>query len=88
MYKLYEQNPEEIGLLLKKRWQELRESIIIKEALYEKADMQYEYLYASGAYERNRQKWPPKGDYWSDDYIYEYIDKRIDFLDSYIGQME
>lgn len=88
MYLLYEQNPEEIGSLLKKRWQELRESIIIKEALYEKVDAQYEYLYASGAYDRNRQKWPPKGDYWSDGYIYEYIDKRIDFLDSYIGQME
>lgn len=87
MYDLYEQNPEEIGELLNDRWQELRESIITKEALYEEVDTQLDYLYSSGAYIRNRQKWPPKGEYWSDSYLYEYIDKRIDFLDSYISQL-
>lgn len=87
MYLLYESNPEEIGQLLNERWQYLREEIITKEALKEKADEELEYLHASGAYTRNQQKWPPKGDYWSESYLYEYIDKRIDFLDSYIGQM-
>lgn len=87
IYELYLRNPEEIGGMLKKRWLELRESIITKEALYEKADAEHAYLQASGAYVRNRQKWPPKGEYWQDSYLYDYINKRIDFLDSYIGQM-
>ncbi|MDE7285859.1 MAG: CotH kinase family protein, partial [Lachnospiraceae bacterium] len=87
MEALYERNPEEIGALLYERWQHLREAIITKEALYAKVDAEYAYLYSSGAYVRNQQKWPPKGEYWQDEYIYEYIDKRIDFLDSYIGQM-
>ncbi len=87
MEALYERNPEEIGALQAERWQYLRQNIITKEALYAKVDEEYAYLYSSGAYVRNRQKWPPKGEYWRDEYIYEYIDKRIDFLDSYIGRM-
>lgn len=84
---LYEKNPQEIGIILKKRWQELRADVITKEALYEMLDAEFAYLHGSGAYARNYQTWPPKGEYWSDEYIYEYIDKRIDYLDSYIGQM-
>lgn len=87
LWVLYERNPEETGALLQERWQFLRENIITKEALYAKVDAYLGYLHSSGAYARNYQKWPPKGAYWQDRYIYEYIDKRIDFLDNYIGQM-
>jgi len=87
VYLLYQSAPEEIGYLLNSRWAELREGVITKEALADMAGMQYEYLYSSGAYHRNSLKWPSEGDYWVDEYIYEYIDRRIDFLDSYIGQM-
>ncbi len=87
MHRLYQSNPKEIGNLLADRWQELRQNIITKEALYEKLDAEFSYLYGSGAYVRNRQKWPPKGEYWQDGYIYEYVDRRIDFLDGYIGGM-
>ena len=79
--------PDEIGTLLADRWQELRQSIITKEALYEKVDILSGYLHDSGAYQRNQQRWPPKGDYWQENYIYEYVDRRIDFLDDYIEQM-
>lgn len=84
---LYEENPEEVGRLLSKRWRELRADIITKEALYEKVDAEFAYLHGSGAYARNYQKWSQGTEYWSDNYIYEYIDQRIDYLDSYIGQM-
>ena len=87
MYRLYEYAPEETGTLLAERWEQLRQNIITKEALYEKLDNLFSYLHDSGAYLRNLQKWPPKGEYWQEEYIYEYIDRRIDFLDSYIGQM-
>ena len=87
IYKLYLYNPEEMGEMIKKRWQELRENSITKESLREIVDAQYQYLYAAGACIRNAWLWPEEGDYWADEYIYEYIDKRIDFLDEYIGQM-
>lgn len=87
LYRLYECRPKEIGALLSDRWQELRQSIITKEALYEKLDALLGYLHDSGAYQRNQQRWPPKGDYWQENYIYEYVDRRIDFLDGYIEQM-
>ena len=87
MYVLYGANPEEIGKLLAKRWRELRLDVITKDVLYRMADEQFSYLHGSGAYTRNYQKWPQGAEYWSDDYLYEYIDKRIDYLDSYIGQM-
>lgn len=61
MYSLYEHEPEIIGPLLADRWQELRENIITKEALYEKLDAELSYLHDSGAYVRNQQKWPLRG---------------------------
>lgn len=87
VYRLYLYDSNEIGRLMRERWQELRNDIITKESLTEIVNEQYQYLYSSGAYARNAWLWAEEGDYWSDEYIYEYIDKRIDFLDDYIGQM-
>jgi len=84
---LYQANPGEIGELLKVRWQELRQDVLTKEVLYSLADAEFSYLHGSGAYARNYQKWPAETDYWLDNYIYEYIDKKIDYLDEYFGQM-
>ena len=66
---------------------ELREEIVTKEAIYEKADADFAYLYDSGAAIRNEQRWPREVDYWKDEYLYQYIDGRIDFLDDYFGRM-
>lgn len=87
LYRLFVRRPQEIGALLADRWQELRGSIITKESLCARADAEFAYLHSSGAYVRNQRRWPPKGEYWKDEYIYEYIDKRIDFLDEYIEQL-
>lgn len=87
MEALYQLNPEEIGGRLNERWWELRENIITKEVLYDIVDVQYGYLHGSGAYIRNYIWWPPKVEYWQDNYIYEYIDKRLDFLDGYMEQL-
>lgn len=87
IYKLYLYDPTGMGERIQSRYLELRENIITKESLTEIVDMQYQYLHASGACIRNAWIWPVECDYWSDEYIYEYIDKRIDFLDEYIGQM-
>lgn len=87
MYRLYEWDSKRIGQALYDRWQQLRQKILTKENLFEKLDTLFSYLNDSGANQRNQQKWPSKGEYWREDYIYEYVDRRIDFLDNYIGQM-
>ena len=87
IYELFLYDPQEIGYLMRKRWQELRNGIIDKEILAEMVNSQYDYLHSSGAYLRNEAKWPSEEIYWQDEYIFEYIENRIDFLDEYIGQM-
>lgn len=85
---LYYYNESEISLLLKDRWQEFRNSgLVTKEKLYEMVDVQLEYLHDSGAYQRNYDRWPHGSEYWDDQYIYEYIDGRIDFLDRYFEKL-
>lgn len=85
---LYYYDREKISDLLRERWKELRgKGIVSKEKIFEMLDEQFTYLHASGAYERNYQRWPKGTEYWSDEYIYEYVDQRIDFLDQYYEQL-
>lgn len=85
---LYFYDETQVADLLRKRWNELRNSgTITKEKIIHILDEEFSYLYASGAYKRNYQKWPHGSEYWNDVYIYEYVDKRIDFLDSYFEQL-
>ncbi len=84
MNTLYYYDREEVSALLRDRWRELREDgIISKENLFEMLDQQFGYLHESGAYQRNYERWPDGAEYWSDNYIYEYAEQRIDFLDEY-----
>lgn len=85
---LYFYGESEIAEQLKERWKEFRSAgIITKEGLKEMADAQFEYLHASGAYDRNYERWSNGMEYWQDEYIYEYMDGRIDFLDMYFERL-
>lgn len=88
MNTLYYYDRETVSELLRDRWNELRgQGIITKEKIFEMLDRQFGYLHASGAYKRNYERWPNGTEYWSDNYIYEYVDQRIDFLDQYYEQL-
>lgn len=85
---LYFYGETKIAEQLKERWKEFRDKgIITKERLKEMADAQFGYLYASGAYDRNYARWKNGVKYWQDEYIYEYMDGRIDFLDMYFENL-
>lgn len=49
-------------------------------------DEDFAYLHASGAYERNYRRWPEGMDYWKEDYIYEYVEGRLIWLDTYFKE--
>lgn len=84
---LYFYDEKEVSKLLLERWQELRKKIITKENINTIINKQFEYLDATGAYKRNYEKWPNGIEYWQAEYLYEYVDKRIDFLDEYFAQL-
>lgn len=85
---LYYMDNETVAWLMRERWDELRsKGIISKEKICKILDEQFGYLHASGAYERNYNRWQSGTEYWQDNYIYEYVTKRIDFLDQYFDQL-
>ena len=84
---LYFYDEEQVSKLLLERWRELRKEIVTKENINSIINRQFEYLNATGAYKRNYEKWTHGIEYWQEEYIYEYVDKRIDFLDGYYTQL-
>lgn len=84
---LYTYDSKTVATLLYNRWMTLRKSIITEENIISLLDKEFTYLHSSGAYQRNYQKWPSNGDYWQDEYIYSYVQGRIDFLDKYYAQL-
>lgn len=87
IYLLYHAKPEVIGKMLNDRWKQLRESIITEENLCKMIEEEYAYLHDSGAYTRNFQKWTAREGYWEDEYIYQYVEGRIHFLDEYMERL-
>lgn len=85
---LYYMNEKEISRLLYARWIELRNTkVITEEGIDEIFNSEYAYLYASGAYVRNYERWPNGTQYWDDNYVFEYVEKRIPFLDQYFEEL-
>lgn len=75
--------PDEIGELMRERWTELRRTIFSRGNLVGMLDEEFSYLHGSGAYDRNYRLWPNGTSYWDDDYIYEYVEGRLRYLDDY-----
>ena len=85
---LYYENPLKISQKIYNRWNELRQSGVISEkVIIEILKMEMSYLHETGAYERNYEKWPHGIEYWDESYAYEYVKKRIPFLDEYFRQL-
>lgn len=85
---LYFYDETKVADLLRARWKELRDAgVITKEKIYKMLNAEYSYLHDSGAYRRNYEKWPYMAEEWNDECVYEFVDGRIDFLDTYFEQL-
>lgn len=82
---LFECYPDEIADQTYRRWNTLRKEILTRERLFGMLDEDFAYLYASGAYDRNYRRWPEGMDYWKDVYIYEYVEGRLAYLDTFFA---
>ena len=87
MEHLYELNPEEVGEMLSKRWKALRRNIITEENIYRMLDQWLGYIHTSGAYARDCLFWGSREEYWSDQYIYDYAERKIEMMDQYIESL-
>ncbi len=83
---LFQCYPDEIAGETYARWNNLRKEILTKDRLWGMLDEDFAYLHASGAYERNYRRWPEGMDYWKEDYIYEYVEGRLIWLDTYFKE--
>ncbi len=84
MYKCY---PDEIREMTLVRWKQLRKDILSEERLFHMLDENFAYLHNSGAYDRNYVRWNEHGrEHWKDEYIYEYVENRLQFLDAYFEE--
>lgn len=85
---LYYLEPERISEELYERWCEVREEgVVTEDVLDSMFDKEYTYLYLSGMYKRNYECWPDGMSAWRDEYVYEYVSKRVPFLDWYFEDL-
>lgn len=84
---LYQCRADEIRDMTEARWKELRQDILSNERLFRMLDEDFAYLHGSGAYDRNYVRWEEHGrEHWKDEYIYEYLETRLAFLDAYFEE--
>lgn len=81
MYRCY---PDEIQSLTQDRWRELRKNVLSEERLFVMLDEEFACLHGSGIYDRDYVRWNEQGcEKWKNEYIYEFVDGRLQYLDSY-----
>lgn len=75
---------------VKERWASLKEANIVSaEGIIENAEAHWNLIHASGAVAREKERWPSVS-YVDDDLTYfkNIVEKRIEWLDDYIMEME
>ncbi len=87
MFNFYNSNPKEVGILIQDRWKDLRKEIITVENIFQLLDQELSYLHSSGARIREELFWGSREEYWKDEYLYEYAEKKILTMDEYISNL-
>lgn len=84
---LYTRDEKKIAADTYTRWIELRQDFYTREKLYQIVDDSLQYLHNTGAYGHNYEWYPFDTSAWQEELVYEYLDKRIAFLDQYFEKL-
>lgn len=84
---LYCRDEKKVALDMYTRWIELRQDLFTRENIYSILDEQFAYLYTTGAYRHNYEWYSYDESSWNDRWIYDFVDKRIAFLDLYFERL-
>ncbi len=83
LFRLYEDNPEEVALRLNERWKSYRRDFLATDRIIGLLEENREYLLATGAFVREQERWPEGGVNLDIDYLKEFQNERMAWLDSY-----
>lgn len=67
------------------RWHELRADILDYDNIIQRIDDIQSFVFSTGAYARDEEKWPEGGHTTDLEYLKDIIKARLEFLDSYIN---
>ena len=84
---LYARDEKKIAVDTYTRWIELRQDFYTREKLYQIVDESLQYLHSTGAYGHNYEWFPFDTSAWQEELVYEYLDKRIAYLDQYFENL-
>lgn len=84
---LYTHDEQKIAADLYNRWIELRQDFYTRENLYAILDELLNYLHSTGAYKHNYEWYPFDETAWNESFAYDYIDRRIEYLDKYFERL-
>lgn len=85
--RMLELNVDNCREVLKRRWKELRSSILAEEELQKKIDELAEEVQASGAFQRECIRWKDEENTSDVSYLKDYVKERLEFLDGYIENL-
>lgn len=85
--RMYELGDEEMIEQTKQRWAYLREHILTQERLLKNIRKQHALVWESGIMEREQAKWPEAKYAKDTQYIEDYVQKRLPYLDEYMEQL-
>lgn len=69
------------------RWNNLRSTLLSDEALSERINSAHDFLFDNGLYDKEESAWEYVYSESDLDYLFNWLEKRIDFLDVYFGDI-
>lgn len=79
-------NPDEIGKLFLSRWREYRSTFLSTEEIVGLIRTNRDYLISTGAAAREEKRWPDAGVNMDIDYLVEFQENRMEWLDSFFEE--
>lgn len=85
LFRLYEADPEAVVSRLLERWERYRKDFLATDRVIGLLEENREYLLSTGAFMREKERWPQGGVNLDIDYLKEFQRRRMDWLDGYFA---
>lgn len=83
LFRLYEKNPKEIAVRLNERWEKYRNDFLGTDRINALLEENRNYLLVTGAFLREKERWPQGDVDMNIDYLKEFQINRMNWLDNY-----
>lgn len=87
LIRLYEENPKEIAARLNEKWKNYRNDFLDTDRIIALLEKNRNYLLETGAFMREQERWPQSGVDMDIDYLKEFQNNRMNWLDHYFESL-